>query len=122
VLLENKEPTIIGYYTLASTSISLSLLPNNIAKKLPRYPSVPAILLGRLAIDAGYQGKHLGAAVLFDALEKSLEYSENIGSMAIVVDAINDHAIAFYEKHGFISLEDCKNNLYLPMATVKELI
>ena len=100
MLLENNALRVNGYYSLTATSISLELLPDNIAKKLPRYPSLPATLLARLAIDKQYQGKKLGK-IIFDALEKFLEASKKIGSTAVTVDAINDSAIFFYENHGF---------------------
>ena len=59
---------IAGYYTLASASILLSDLPETLAKKLPRYPSVPAVRMGRLAVSDSFKGKGLGAALLADAL------------------------------------------------------
>jgi GNAT superfamily N-acetyltransferase len=122
VLLENDALTVIGYYTLTATSIPLDLLPADISKKFPRYPSLPATLLGRLAVDGKYQGKNLGHVLLYDALKKSLEYSESIGSMAVTVDAINDAAILFYKKYGFIHFVDCKDKLFLPMLTIRQLV
>lgn len=122
VLSKIDDPLVIGYYTLTATSIPLESLPDNISKKLPRYPSLPATLLGRLAIDKQYKGKNLGKALLYDALEKALEYSEKIGSIAVTVDAINNSAISFYEKYGFIKFYDCKDKLFLPMKTIQKLM
>lgn len=122
VLLESGANKVIGYYTLSATSIPLELLPKDILRKLPRYPSVPATLLGRLAVDTEYQGQRLGKVLLYDALEKSLIASDNIGSMAVMVDTINDIASRFYEKLGFIKFPECKNKLFLPMLTIKQLV
>lgn len=122
VLLEKSILKVIGYYSLSSTSISLDLLPKDVAKKLPRYPSLPATLLGRLAVDKAYQSKKLGKILLYDALKKSLEYSRVVGSMAVIVDAINDSANAFYEKFGFIKLSNCKDKLFLPTLTIRILV
>ena len=63
---------IVGYYTLSAFSINLPGLPADQIKKLPRYPVVPATLLGRLAVDLGYRGRRLGEFLLMDALARSL--------------------------------------------------
>lgn len=107
---------IAGYYTLASASILLQNLPANVGKKLPRYPSLPAIRLGRLAIDSGFQRRGLGGALLADALHRAL-HSE-IAAFAMVVDAKDDSALAFYQHHGFISLQDSPWALFLPLKTI----
>ncbi len=107
---------IAGYYTLAATSIQVEDLPVQMRKKLPRYPLVPATLLGRLAVDERYQGQGLGAFLLVDALRRSL--TNEIASMAVVVDAKDDRTRTFYEYHRFTPFPDRPNRLYLPMATI----
>ena len=102
VLIESGLLTVIGYYTLASASIPFDLLPTNIAKKFPSYQYMPATLLGRLAVDVQHQGKNLGEILLYDALKRSFDLSQKIGSMAVAVDAINDKAVLFYKKYGFM--------------------
>ena len=122
VLTYNEAPEIIGYYTLSSTSVDLGLLPEKIGKKFPRYPMLPATLLGRLAIDKNYQGKNYGELLLIDALKRSFEASGQVGSIAIIVDAESDSVINFYKKYGFILLSACKNKLFLPMKSIEQLL
>jgi GNAT superfamily N-acetyltransferase len=109
------EQRIAGYYTLASASMLLTDLPATTVKKLPRYPTVPAIRMGRLAIDAGFQGRGLGAALLADALERAVR--SEIASYALLVDAKDKKAAAFYGHHGFIAFPDMPLTLFLPLAT-----
>lgn len=111
---ENKR--IAGYYTLCATGIELQDLPPQQVKKLPRYPVIPATLLGRLAIDERYQGQGLGNFLLFDAFGRSLR--SEIASYAVVVEAIDEKASAFYQHHQFIPFPDQPRRLYLPMASI----
>ena len=106
-----ENPTISGFYTLAACSVSLQDLPLNTQKKLPRYPSIPVVRLGRLAVDQQYIGIGLGAALLVDAIQrvKSLE----IGVFAMLVDAKDEDAIKFYQHHGFVEFEHLENVLFL---------
>jgi ribosomal protein S18 acetylase RimI-like enzyme len=108
------EQRIAGYYTLASASMLLTDLPATTVKKLPRYPTVPAIRMGRLAIDTGFQGRGLGAALLADALERAVR--SEIASYALLVDAKDKEAAAFYGHHGFIAFPDTPLTLFLPLV------
>jgi ribosomal protein S18 acetylase RimI-like enzyme len=114
------EQRVAGYYTLAAASVLLADLPDATAKKLPRYPSVPAIRMGRLAVDQGFKGRGLGGALLADALERAAR--SEIAAFAFVVDAKDDTAAAFYVHHGFIALPDTPSTLFLPLATVRGLV
>jgi ribosomal protein S18 acetylase RimI-like enzyme len=116
VALENRQ-RIAGYYTLASASILLGDLPATTGKKLPRYPSVPAVRMGRLAVDQAFQGQGLGGALLADALDRAAR--SEIAAFALLVDAKNESAAAFYRHHGFIALPHCALTLFLPLATVR---
>ena len=109
------EQRIAGYYTLASASMLLADLPASIGKKLPRYPSVPAVRMGRLAVDKTFQGGGLGAALLADALARAAR--SEIAAYALLVDAKDQAAAAFYRHHGFIALADAPLALFLPLAT-----
>lgn len=111
---------VAGYYTLASASILLSDLPENLAKKLPRYPNVPAVRMGRLAVDQAFKGQGLGAALLADALRRAV--TAEIAAYAFVVEAKDEGAARFYAHHGFLSAQDNPLFLYLPLATVKDLL
>ncbi|HEX7329522.1 MAG TPA: GNAT family N-acetyltransferase [Casimicrobiaceae bacterium] len=108
-----------GFYTLASTSVLLGDLPAATAKRLPRYPSIPAIRMGRLAVDRSAHGQGLGAALFADALARSA--TNEIAAFALVVDAKDDAAVAFYEHHGFIPLTGRPRALFLPLATVRNV-
>ncbi len=100
---------IAGFYTLAATSIALDRLPAERAKQLPRYPVVPAVLLGRLAVATAHQGKRLGGALVADALLRSTR-SEIVGHL-MVVDAKDEAAASFYEHLGFEPLTDSRLRL-----------
>ena len=93
---------IAGYYTLSATGVSLADLPVQITQKLPRYPLVPATLLGRLAVDRRHRGKGYGRFLLADALFRSVR--SEIASFALVLDAKDETAASFYEREGFIRL------------------
>lgn len=114
-----KELRIAGYYTLASASVPLTDLPPDISKKLPRYSMVPAVLMGRLAVDQNFKGQGLGGALLADALRRAA--LSQIAAYAMIVDAKDEAAAAFYRHHGFISLPDSPLKLFLPLATVSAL-
>jgi len=106
---------VAGYYTLAAIGIVLDQLSVEVIAKLPRYPVVPAALLGRLAIARDHQGKGLGSALLADAIIRVAR--AELGIFAMVVDAENAAASRFYEHHGFTLLAGDARRLYLPIAT-----
>ncbi len=121
VFAEKETNCIQGYYTLSNNSIPLSSFPDPIRKKLPQsYNSIPATLLGRLAIDKNWQGKGLGKILLIDALKRSYEISKEIGSFAVVVDPIDREAEQFYEKYDFMKLPDSEK-MIIAIRTLKEL-
>jgi ribosomal protein S18 acetylase RimI-like enzyme len=108
---------IAGYYTLASASLLLADLPSSSGKKLPRYPTVPAVRMGRLAVDQAFKGRGLGGALLADALDRTAR--SEIAAFALMVDAKDEAAATFYQHHGFIALPDSPLTLFLPLATVQ---
>jgi GNAT superfamily N-acetyltransferase len=111
--------TIGGYYTLSSTSVRLAELPAQTVRKLPRYPLVPATLLGRLAVDRHQQGKGYGRFLLADALYR-LARSE-IASFALIVDAKDESARRFYERESFLPFPDQPMKLFRPMSDLRRL-
>lgn len=111
---------VAGYYTLASASMLLTDLSQDLAKKLPRYPTVPAVRMGRLAVDHDFRGEGLGAALLADALRRAV--ASEIAAYAFVVDAKDNIAANFYMHHGFLATDQNPLFLYIPLATVKKLI
>ena len=120
VLYDAAEERIAGYYTLSSLSVEL---PEEMRRTLPRYPEYPATLIGRLAVDEGYQGLGLGKRILFDALGRALVGSRTVASYAVITDAKNEQAQAFYSRFGFLPLSATggERRLFLPMGTVEKL-
>ncbi|MCH7228619.1 GNAT family N-acetyltransferase [Haloferula sp. A504] len=117
VMVDEGDPgTVLGYYTLASYAVETRGLPEEVAKKLPRYPTTPATLIGRLARSIDQSG--MGSVLLADALRRALVSTEQIGSALVVVEAKDDSAAAFYRKHGFLDFPQEKRKLFLPMKTV----
>jgi len=90
---------LAGYYTLAAGGVPLTDLPEALAKKLPRYPSVPVARIGRLAVDQAFRGRKLGGALLADAAVRAMR--SELAVFALVVDAKDKTAEAFYRHHGF---------------------
>ncbi len=88
---------VVGYYTLTVASVALNALASEIVKKLPRYPVVPAVLLGQLAIARDHQGQGLGGILLADALKRTAR--AEVGVFAMVVDAKDETAQRFYEHY-----------------------
>ena len=117
---ENKPQRVVGYYTLSSASIVLSELPDEMRKKLPRYPLIPAVLIGRLARDLSHSG--IGKLLLFDALERSVRHSEDVASAVILVDAKNEAAQKFYARYRFQSIKPASDRMFLPMKTIEKLL
>jgi ribosomal protein S18 acetylase RimI-like enzyme len=113
------EKIIAGYYTLAATSIPLMGLLPATAKKLPRYPLVPAVRMGRLAVAHKFKGQGLGGALLADALNRA--FVSDIAAYAMLVDAKDTEAAAFYHHHCFIPLPDSPLTLFLPLSTISTI-
>jgi predicted GNAT family N-acyltransferase len=113
--------TIAGFYTLSQYAVQLDAVPPDVAKKLPKYPVVPATLLGRLAISTAFRGQGLGAMLLMDALYRALLHSGELASAGVVVDAKDAAALTFYKKYGFLELPKVERRLFLPMGTVERL-
>ncbi len=116
----NSQRQLLAYYTLASASVLLDQLPSTIQKKLPRYAAVPAVRMGRLAVDKSHRQKGLGSTLLADALTRACR--SEITAFALIVDAKDHEAIQFYRHHGFMSLSHQGQNLFLPLASASGLV
>lgn len=121
VLLAPPAPQVLGYYTLSASVVTADELPAELAKKVPRYPQLPVILLGRLAVDNQLKGQKQGEFLLMDALRRSLEAASQIGAMAVLVDAKDEAAETFYKHFGFTPLQAQPARLFLSMKTVADL-
>lgn len=120
VLIDSPNTDIIAFYTLSSHTIDITNLDETFAKGLPRYPLLPAILLGRLAVDSSRQGQ-VGGVILIDALKRTLSTTKQVASVAVIVEAINEKAVNFYQKYGFKQFKEHPFKLYLPVKAIEEL-
>ena len=111
---------VLGFYTLCATALSQGEVPESAKKLVPRYPLVSATLIGRLAVATERQGQGLGGILLTDALRRAYASAGTVGSSLIVVDALDERAIAFYLAHGFVRLPDSLK-LVLPMSSIAGL-
>lgn len=116
VLIERDSGAIAGFYTLAANAVDLSAIPADLAARLPRYPTVPAVLLGWLGRSLSFRGQRIGTLLLADALHR-IE-SATIAAYAVIADPIDDEAAAFYRRHQFSELAG--GRMFLPIATARQ--
>lgn len=120
VAVEAATGQVAAYYTIASASVSTPDLPPDEAKRLPRYPTLPAVRIGRFAVDRQFQGRGLGKALLADAAVKAMGAAP--ASFALLVDAKDEQAVNFYQHHGFRPLGSLPKVLFLPLATAEKIL
>ena len=108
---------VVGFYSLSGDTIEKTDLPESHAKKLPNRP-IPAVLLGRMAVDNTQQGQGLGARMMKNAQNRVLLASESVGFYAVTVDAKED-AVEFYLQYDFVRFPYTPNRLFLPIATLR---
>jgi GNAT superfamily N-acetyltransferase len=120
VIIDREREKIIGYYTLSMSGINLEYLPQSIAKKLPKYPIVGVALIGRLAVNLDYRGYGWGKLLIMDALYRSLGVSKTTGCFAVVVDAIDDEAVRFYQRFEFQAFPDQTYKLFRTMTNIAQ--
>ena len=118
VAVEAATSRVVGYYTLAAAGIPLGDLPESLVKRLPRYPSIPVARLGRLAVAQDAQGRGLGSAMLWDALTRAAR--SEVAVFALVVDAKNELAEAFYRHQGFAPFRLVPRQLFLPLKEAQQ--
>jgi GNAT superfamily N-acetyltransferase len=117
VIVEEQQPSaIVGFFSLAATKCNTSELPPELARKLPR--DVPALLLGRLAVDVRHQGKGLGDALVVSAVQRAALVAKEAGIVGLFVDAKDDRAAAFYRRHGFKPTPSDTLRLFLPRESI----
>src|SRR5580700_160510 len=111
---------VAAYYTMAAASVPLVDLPPEEAKRLPRYPTLPAVRIGRLAVDRRFQRRGLGELMLMNAVHRTLQ--DAAAAFALLVDAKNDQAVAFYRRYGFSAIAGRPRTLFLPLATAQKTL
>jgi ribosomal protein S18 acetylase RimI-like enzyme len=111
---------IVGFYSLGSLSLVVDDLPQEIGRKLPRYEAIPAALIGRLARATHARGRGIGSLLLADAVRRILGASRSLAVFAIVVDAKDEQAMAFYESFGFRRFPGRPRRLFLLTSTAAE--
>jgi GNAT superfamily N-acetyltransferase len=122
VICDRDRQKIIGYYTLSMSGINLEQLPEAISKKLPKYPIIGVTLIGRLAVDRDYKGFGWGKLIIMDTFQRSLNISKVTGSFAVVVEAIDDDAIRFYQRFDFKNFSDCDRKLFRTMKSISQIL
>lgn len=116
VLVESSAPKLIlGYYTLSAAEVDATRLPEEDRKRLPRYP-VPCFRMGRLACRRDQQGRGLGKLLIGCAVDRCLKARQQVAAYALIVDAKDETARAFYEHFGFRPLLDARLTLFLPLG------
>ena len=111
---------IAGYYTFAAASFPITELRPEEAKRLPRYPLLPAGLIGRLAVATAHRGQGLGGTLVMDAALRAARADPAI--FALVVDAKDDTAVQFYEHLGFRRFTSRPGSLFVPIATALQAL
>ncbi len=112
---------VAGFYTLSSAQLAFEDLPETVRKGLSEHYPVPAVRLGRLAVDRSAQGRGLGEALLMNALYRCARTAQEIGIVAVVVDAKHERARDFYLRYDFLSLTSDRLKLALPIRTIIEM-
>jgi GNAT superfamily N-acetyltransferase len=113
---------IVGFYSLSSFTLAIADLPPEYAKRLPRYDLIPAALIGRLARDERVRGEGVGDLLLADAVLRVVGTSRSLAVFAIVVDARNEEAAAFYRDFGFAPFPSRPLRLFMPMSEAAEAV
>lgn len=118
VAIDIETNIIAGFYTLSAGSVPLVDMPEQLAKRLPRYQAVPVARLGRLAVHNDYRRQRLGAALLWDAIMKSVR--SELAVFALIVDAKDEQVSSFYHHHGFLAFGSLPNQMIYPLTNMAD--
>lgn len=122
VICSAAEPTrVVGYYAISTAMVQRSAMPTaKLRRGMP--DEIPLLLIGRLAVDADYQGRKLGTDLLIDALRRCVIAAETAGARGVITHAIDDAAMAFYERHGFVRCALAERTMLMPIEIVRALV
>ena len=115
-----KAGDVVGYYTLATGGVAISEIPRKLRHNLPN--PVPVMMLGRLAVDQHHQRNGIGPAMLQEAMQRTLDISLSAGVRAMMVHAIDDEAVTFYLKYGFLLFPSDSRTMFLPIETIAKTL
>lgn len=107
---------IVAYYTMSAGAVRLAEAPRPLTRNMP--DPLPVVVLGRMAVDRGHAGRGLGQAMLREALQRALDASRSVGVRALLVHAIDDEAVGFYLRYGFVRFLSEGLTLFLPVETI----
>lgn len=116
IVLHKPTATVAGFYTLSAAQVPFTDLDEDWRRSLPRYPTLPAVLVGRLAVDRRFQGQGLGGALLTDAASRAIR--SDIGAHFLIVDALDEDAARFYQHHGMRHIADTDNRFFIPLSVL----
>ena len=117
--VRREDQAIGGYYALSATAVIFDQLPEDLRRKLPALPRVPAALLGRLAVDTRHRGQHLGEFLLFDAMYRTLH--ADLAAAVLIVDAKDEQATSFYKRYDFLDIGTGRTRLYRPVSEIAKI-
>ncbi|AZO26133.1 MULTISPECIES: GNAT family N-acetyltransferase [Mesorhizobium] len=117
VIVVHEASRVVGYYGLAPTAVVPSILPRSIRTGQPPDP-VPCLLLGQLATDTGWAGRGIGTGLVKHALQRCVQAAGLIGGRALMVNAIDEDAVQFWRRRGFLPTKDDPFVLFRPIATI----
>ncbi|MGD9736986.1 MAG: GNAT family N-acetyltransferase [Solirubrobacterales bacterium] len=113
---------VVGFYALSAASVGPRDATERLMKGQPKQQSAPVILIGRLAVGLGHQGKQVGRSLLQDALLRCATAAESIRARAVIAHAISDDAVRFYERFGFEASATDPHHLILLMKDLRKLL
>lgn len=113
---------VVGFHSLSSFTLTIADLPPEKAKRLPRYDAIPAALIGRLARDEQVRGERIGELLLADAIRKVIGAARSLAVFAIVVEATDEKAAAFYHDFGFTTFPNRPLRLFMTASEAAEAV
>jgi GNAT superfamily N-acetyltransferase len=114
--------TIVGYYALNPHALDISELPPEMQRRLPRCPTVPAILLSYIGVGSPYQGSGVGSYLMADAFKRSAHAADLLGAHFMVLDALNEGAARLYRRLGFVELSAQRSRMILSMHLIRRAV